>query len=501
MAIDKAFVLSALLRHNYLPKQTKRKDEIPPVLSSASFSDHAARLLQDEKARRQKGYAGYDSVEYQLTRFDKVPRVLSIPHPKAYSDLVFCIANNWGKMDYITAGENNTLKMQKHSDGRMVIMNYENQIEKERREVEKSFGKHFVVETDIANCYPSIYSHAIAWALGGFDSAKRERNNQKKWYNQVDKSVRRTKRDETNGIAIGPATSNIIAEIILARVDQEIVRENFTFTRFSDDYTAYCNTEQDSHEFIMRLSRELGHYGLKLGAKKTKISPLPRPASQDWIAQLQSTLPRGSRIKARHASQYLGLAFSLSNEYPDKSVMKYALRSILSSSLTRNASLEILPHALNLAVHRAELLPVISTALRNASSYNFEYLPRILEEHVRFEHSDAISWTLYYCWKYDVEISNGISDKIIASRDCIPILLLYLAGDQQLREKIVSFTHSFDREDLYYLDKYWILLYQLFLDDLIPQPYPVGDRTFEILQDEGVTFVDPAAGGIIHHHP
>ena len=107
--------------------------------------------------------------------------------------------------------------------------------------------------------------------------------------------------------------------------------------------------------------------------------------------------------------------------------MKYALRSILRSNLTKSASFEILPHTLNLAVHRAELLPVISTALSKVSRYNFnysKYLPHILEEHIRFVHSDAISWTLYYCWKYDVEIGNDISDKIITSRDCIPILLL-----------------------------------------------------------------------------
>ena len=497
MAIDKTFVQSALLRHNFLPEQTKRKDEIPPLLSSKSFSDHAALRLQDE-ARR---YQGYDSVEYQLTRFDKVPRGLSIPHPKAYADLVLCLADNWDKMNYITEGENSTLKMKKHADGRLVIMNYDDPIKGEQREIEKSFGKHFVVETDIANFYPSIYSHAIAWALGGFEEAKKSRRDYKKWYNKIDKAVRTTKRMETNGIAIGPATSNIISEIILARVDQEM-KEKFVFTRFSDDYTAYCDTEKDSHDFIMKLSRDLGLYGLKLGARKTKISPLPRPAAQGWIAQLQSTLPRGSRISARRASQYLGLAFNLSKEYPDKSVMKYALRSILHSNLTKGASLEILPHALNLAVHRSELLPVISTTMNNVSSYRFDYskyLPRILEEHVRFGHSAAISWTLYYCWKYGVEIGEDLSGKVIDSHDCIPILLLYLAGERELRERIVSFTQGLDKEDLYILDKYWILLYQLFLDDLIPPPYPDGDRTFQILRDEGVTFVDSRASGIIRH--
>ena len=33
-------------------------------------------------------------------------------------------------------------------------------------------GKRYMVTADISKCYPSIYSHAIAWALAGKSVAK-----------------------------------------------------------------------------------------------------------------------------------------------------------------------------------------------------------------------------------------------------------------------------------------------------------------------------------------
>ena len=114
---------------------------------------------------------------------------------------------------------------------------------------------------------PILFSALQTIGIKWTSFAKKERG---KWYNDLDMKVRMSKRNETNGIAIGPATSNILPEIILARVDQEIASSDFIFARFSDDYVAYCDTEQGSHDFIMKLSRELDRYGLKLGAKKQK---------------------------------------------------------------------------------------------------------------------------------------------------------------------------------------------------------------------------------------
>lgn len=73
------------------------------------------------------------------------------------------------------------------------------------------------------------------------------------------------------------------------------------------------------------------------------------------------------------------------------------------------------------------------------------------------------------------------------------MLLLSLMEKKEYVEPVMEFANGLDSQDLYGLDRYWILLYQLFRDGLISHPYP-GDRTFEILRDAGVTFVDSTVG-------
>jgi hypothetical protein len=80
------------------------------------------------------------------------------------------------------------------------------------------------------------------------------------------------------------------------------------------------------------------------------------------------------------------------------------------------------------------------------------------------------------------------------SQDCIPMLLLYLTGGQENQDKVIGFANSLVKEDRYMLDQYWLLLYQLFLDQKIADPYGDGatkETSFTIMQSEGVNFVEP----------
>ena len=113
-------------------------------------------------------------------------------------------------------------------------MDYETSQEERSRYYSSAFGKKFLAHTDIANCFPSIYSHTLPWVLVGRSRAK---NKQfiPTWFNNIDKAIRYGSRKETSGIPIGPATSNIASEIILERVDRDL-RRNFEYIRFIDDY-------------------------------------------------------------------------------------------------------------------------------------------------------------------------------------------------------------------------------------------------------------------------
>lgn len=493
MTIDKDFVLTSLLQHNFLPMQKKAKEEMPPVFSSVTFTPDVAKKLAAGKPRKADGYQGFDAVDYKLTRFNGVSRICSIPHPTGYAHLVLYIHEHWDKLDYIASNKNSLIRPCQHSDGRLIIMDYEKSFEKTKRNLRGAFGRRFMVHTDVANCFSSIYTHAIPWATVGFDYAKKHAKpvHSAEWFNQLDKKIRWLKRNETQSVAIGPATSNIASEIILARVDDEL-RKDFVYFRFIDDYTAYCETEEQAQDFIRRLAAELAKFKMLLNIKKTEVIPLPLALSADWATELALLLPKSDEITGYDAVNYLNLAVKLAKHVPDGSVLKYALKSLLGRKLEIMAEFDILPYALTLSFHQPVLLPLLekllsATLFPGAFLYG-DQLQRLALENARFRRSDGMAWSLYYLNKYKVSINKNVIDEVIATRDCVAMVMLYLSGDEAIQTIVIEFVKTLDTADLYELDQYWLLLYELYREGKITNPYADEDA-FDILKDNSVSFL------------
>ena len=495
MSVDKDFVLSALLQHNFFPTQKKAKEEMPPIFTSVAFTPDVASKLIAGKPRKVDGYQGYDAVEYKLTRFNGVSRSCSIPHPTAYAHLSMCIHEHWDKLEFIAKNKISGIRPREHSDGRLIIMDYEKSFEKTKWKLSSAFGRRFMVHTDISNYFPSVYSHAIPWAAVGFDYAKKHKppKHKTEWFNQLDEKVRWLKRGETQGVAIGPATSNVVSEVILARVD-ETLRDKFVYTRFIDDYTAYCETEEKAQEFVRRLAEELAKYKLLLNIRKTEVVPLPHALAADWVAELSLALPRSTEVSAPDAINYLNLAVRLAQQTPDGSVLKYALKSLVSRKLGFMADVDVLRYALTLSFHHPVLLPLLeilfdSTMFSSIFLYASE-LQQLALEHARLRRSDATAWALYYLNKYSVAVEAACADEILASRDCVSLLLLYLSGDPLHQTRVLAFATGLDPADLYELDQYWLLLYELAREGKIVSPYRDEDA-FEVMATNAVCFIKP----------
>lgn len=491
MALDAEFLLEALLRRNFLPNQSKDREEMPPILTSNAFTPDLARDLASSKPRS----GGYDTVEYKLTRFDGVSRACSIPHPVAYAHLALCLHEHWEHFDYITQNPNSVVKPEQYPDGRMAIMNYDNAASRKRRVLANSYGKRFVAQTDISNCFPSIYSHAIPWALVGHRRAKRAKGHRGEWFNVVDGKTRLAKRNETKGIAIGPGTSSVLSELILAKVDEEMRPHSSGYVRYIDDYTAYCDTEQDAREFVASLSRELSRFDLHLNERKTRVRALPKAMADDWLTTLTLGLPVDDDPSTGVALAYLDKAVHISRQAPDGSVLKYALKSLLGKQPQLVNDTDVFHYALNLAYHQPVLVPVLERFFSAAESLApFQRftpeLQQMAQEHARQGRTDAISWSLYYHHRLDVDVEEQCAIAVAESQDCVPLLVLYAIGDDRHRARVVESMKQLDRDDAYELDQYWMLRYEMFVED-----EPIGftaeeHRVFEVLKSADVRFID-----------
>jgi hypothetical protein len=486
MNID--YLKNGLLRYNYFPYQKEKKEEVPPCFNSTMFSPQIAAEIQALIFQNRE--MGFDTLDFHATRFNNVPRTISIPHPKPYSDLVGCISSYWQNISYIVDNSNSLIKPKIHPDGRIIIMDYEMNTEKTTRFISNGFGKRFVVYADISNCYPSIYSHSLAWALVGFEYSKSHLG-RTEWFNRVDKKYMVSSRNETKGIPIGPATSNIACEIILSRIDEVLRTEGYTFYRYIDDYKCFVETELQAENFILLLNEQLEKYRLKLNPKKTMIVSLPQPASSDWIVSLGMELPESNTLTYRQVSTFLDFALDLFKKQPDGSILKYAVKTIIPR-MSSSAKPDVLRYILNLSFHFPVLIPLLDGLLNDVSrqiDYTFRNeLNTLLTEHLRQKRSDATSWLIYFMISLRETIAAPMIDAIIQSRDALALPTLLLDPFDTYTPQLITFSNNLNSTYVYERDNYWLLNYELYKKDLVTNG---GDTAFEVLKNHNIGFICP----------
>ncbi|WP_236193678.1 antiviral reverse transcriptase Drt4 [Pseudomonas faucium] len=485
------FVFEALTQHNFFPNQKSGVGELPPIFSTRRFTPEIVNLIAEVGNSDGRGTLGFDLVEYSATRYNNVPRILGIPHPKAYGRLVRAIVDNWESIRHVCDNESSKIKPYFHADSRLMVMNYEGFREKVIDKCKKSFGKRFLVNTDISGCFNSIYSHAIEWAGVGLTEAKEGLATKvyaNHWAKLLDKAQSRTRRGETQGVTIGPATSSVIVELILSKVDSAL--DEFEFSRYVDDYVCYCSDSGEADRFLRTLAAELKKYKLSLNLGKTVVESLPSAIQTDWISKLHAALPAvddEGRYQSEVVMRYIEYAISLNEQTPDGSVLKYAIRQIVYRVEKSSASV-IVDYFINLSWHYPLLLPFIGLLFELHDLEYSEYEERlnlIILENARNSRSDGMCWPLYFIYKYNLRLGGDAFSSVLGSRDCLALCVVMLItgwnGEfEELAQAIVSGS-DYDK------DQQWVFLYQAFLKGYIANPYQ--DTCFDVMREECVDFM------------
>lgn len=151
----------------------------------------------------------------------------------------------------------------------------------EQETLKLSLQYSYVLQTDITNCYPSIYTHSFAWALYGKEFVKRFVSDSDKYKvgNTIDKHIRAMQHNQTNGIPQGSVLMDFLAEILLGYIDNRISRaldkekiKNYYILRYRDDYKIFTNDPLLGERILLLLNQILAEFGFKLNSKKTSSS-------------------------------------------------------------------------------------------------------------------------------------------------------------------------------------------------------------------------------------
>lgn len=140
-------------------------------------------------------------------------------------------------------------------------------------------GKRYIFKTDIENFYPSIYTHSIPWILAGKSEAKKNKNDKKIYYNQLDSLIQRCQYGETHGIPVGTFASRIIAEIYMCKIDESL--NQYNYVRYVDDFELAYNSKEEQIEFYNMLYKELKNVNLKIKREKNVTESFPFSVEED----------------------------------------------------------------------------------------------------------------------------------------------------------------------------------------------------------------------------
>lgn len=110
---------------------------------------------------------------------------------------------------------------------------------------------------------------------------------------KLDKLIQYANDGCTNGIAIGPAISDLISEIVLSSVDTEASKIidakgiDFIGVRFKDDYRFLCQSKEDANFIIKTLQKQMAFFNLTLNEGKSNVEELPEGLFREWTADYQ----------------------------------------------------------------------------------------------------------------------------------------------------------------------------------------------------------------------
>ena len=196
----------------------------------------------------------------------------------------------------------------------------------EQKSIEYALKYDYILHIDLADCYGSIYTHSIPWALHTKKKAKDERNNKSLIGNIIDKHLQDMSYGQTNGIPQGSTLMDFLAEMVLGYADLTLSLktkdlENFEIIRYRDDYRIFTNNPQDAELIVKILTEILVDLGLKLNTQKTLssnqvIEDSIKPDKLYWLQNKRSN---------RSLQEHLLLIHNLAKKFPNSGTLVKAL--------------------------------------------------------------------------------------------------------------------------------------------------------------------------------
>ena len=213
------------------------------------------------------------------------------------------------------------------------ILNWWEEIE--QQSIELALHYNCVLITDITDCYGSVYTHSIGWALHGKEEARNHRNDNPPMLIGciLDDIIQAMSYRQTNGIPQGSVLMDFIAEIVLGYADylfsikmKEALNDiDYKILRYRDDYRIFTNNQEDAVKIAKVLSEVLAELNFRQKKQKTHVSnniihDVIKPDKLYW---------NEAKHKEKTLQKHLFLIHTLAEKHPNSGSISTAMSKFI----------------------------------------------------------------------------------------------------------------------------------------------------------------------------
>lgn len=522
--------LTELLTRGYLPK------ELPPSFTSSSFAKfvsspafapNACMLAPKANGTLDVPEKGLSNCfKHNLARLDGTNRTLMIPHPVHYYALSKKVNDNYNALrTHLRKSKISITTPKKDPQSRRALIPSQSGVSRPKRRLADRAKGDFLLATDISDFYGRLYAHSIPWALHTKPFAKQNRG-PAHIGNVFDTLLRNSQDGQTMGVPVGPDTSLLLSELVMATIDQAIQGKypGLVGFRFYDDYEIVCPDETTAQNILADLEDCLDDFELSLNRRKTRIVRLPETVDLPWVAVLRDfRLPDFSSEAEDAIVDFANLAFPLAKKYPHDPVLRYALvklatgqpdESLFGQELideddlyTPYAGKKIYQDFL-INVFRAEphLSHIVAGELLryqdNGGKLDLDLIKSAITDHIRRysakKSGNEVAWALWLAIYLDVQLDGEVGEDVSGSSDNVVAILSLHARDKGLFKRNLDtsrWDNVISQTEIY--GQNWLLCYEAAAQGWLPiadgSDYINNHQCFGVLNQNGVRFYDPGS--------
>lgn len=403
-------------------------ETLPPCFDSSDLTRCFNGIISHLKDKSLHKKRDTDYIRYVGTKHDGNRRPYGTPNPISYFQICQFIEDYWNKEFTKTFANSlysiSTPRLGNKNEDRAIIVSSLSQLANNMSN--KIRYAPFILKTDIAQFFPSIYTHSIPWVIHGKDNSKNDRrlDSQSIEFNKLDKFIQDSQNGQTRGILIGPDAFRAIAELISAKIDEELHNKVGDLivgaVRHVDDFYIGVKSELDATVVLSALRDVLQSYELQINDHKTQILSGLEPINDVWAQNLHS-IPLGRLSKNSNLDRLIDSAFETSKKLKSESPIKLTLRRLDEESFYRGASWKNIesklqrimyhfPHSIDyvclLVVKRFAMHKEIDVrGWSEASSH-------IIARHLNFNHHHEIAWLLWMIFTCKLSVEERLITKL-----------------------------------------------------------------------------------------